>query len=179
MAALDERFLQRLGDLAYGEFLTDPIEVQAFMMKVFHGVERRFDGICLVAEHMALGEPSEPLRVLQEKAAQHGTRIRLLLQDEDAELGVRVHHHVASDIEYRSVPVSRVDLMVVDGMAILGFVNREGRMDYNQCFGGTDPRFVAFCQDYFDVVWARAKPVPQAVVRAAVRPVGIGKRVTN
>ncbi|MES2155702.1 MAG: ArsR family transcriptional regulator [bacterium] len=169
VAALDEPFLQRLGDLAYAEFLTDPLEVQAAMMRLFQGVEGRFDGICLVAEHMAMGDPSEPLKVLAQRASDHGTRVRLLLQDEDAQLGVRVHCGVAPGIEYRTVPVSRVDLMVTGNMAILGFVDRDGRMDYNQCFGGSDARFIAFCQDYFDVVWARAKIVPSGIVQAATR----------
>jgi predicted transcriptional regulator len=179
VASLDEPFLRRLDDLGFAEFLNDPIETQAATQRLFAGVRGHFDGICLVASHMAAGHSIGDLVSLQDACRTNGTRMRLVLQEEEARLGVQVHSALAARVEYRTVPVSRVDIAIGEGCAVAAFAQRDGRMDYNQAFFGTEARFVGFCRDYFEAVWARAKPVParllQEVARApppaALRPI--------
>lgn len=159
----------RVADLGAGQFLTDPIELHAAVDRVFESVRGRFDGICLIASHMAHEAPVGHLRALRDAAERHGTRFRLVLQEEEALLGVHVHAHVSDRFEYRTVPVSRVDVAIGDGSALVAFANRDGRMDYNQGFVGSDPRFMAFCQDLFEQTWARARPVAPTVLEQAAR----------
>jgi predicted transcriptional regulator len=61
-------------------------------------------------------------------------------------------------------------LSIGDGAAMLAFASRDGRMDMNYSFFGTDARFLGFCRDYFESVWSQAKPVAEAMVRASIKP---------
>lgn len=170
--ALGERHLLRVDDLGFAEFLNDPFEMMEGAHGVFRSVRERFDGICLPAAHIAEGHPSTHLVALRDAAKEHGTKVRLVLQDEEVVLGVQLHDPVSPRVEYRSVPVSRVDLAVSDEAAALAFAQRDGRMDYNAGFFERDPRFVGFCRDYFEFVWASARPVdPKARSAALATPI--------
>lgn len=154
---MDERFLLRLEDLAFAEFLQDPVEVFEGIKTTWGSVHTRFDGICLWADHIASGHtpPDGALDFVRER----NPSARLIVQNEDAIQAREVHDRLFPRIEYGLVTVSRVDMLIGDDTALLNFATRDGRLDYNQAFFGKDPRFVGFCRDYFDSVWAQAKPI--------------------
>lgn len=149
--AMGDRFLLRIEDLGAAEFLKDPVEVFEGIKSAWGSVRTRFDGICLWADHIASGHapPDGAFEFLRDR---HPAS-RLIVHDEDLLPAREFHDRILRDVQYRIVPVSRVDMIIGDDAAFLSFATPEGRVDYNQAFFGRDPRFVGFCRDQFDAMW--------------------------
>lgn len=174
---LEERFLLRLEELGYGDFVNDPLELNESVQHVFRSIRTRFDGECLIAQHVAKAtEDPSRMQALVETATKYQPTIRVIVQEEDAELGVQAHHGLSAHVEYRTLQSCRVDLGISDTAAVVAFAQRDGNLDYNSGFFGTDPRFLGWCRDYFDYKWSIARALAPARVESAIARVGPTRR---
>lgn len=155
---LSPPFLRRLDDLATCQVLTEPFAIFGAFQTLFRTIDKRFWSQWIIGQTVFDASQSDMQRELGQRLKERRPDVRIVALIEE----VPFYHDLVSPIEdlvqARTVSSAPASIALSDTHGMAHFNDRQGRIDLNHAFFGTDPRFLRFLADLVEEGFARGTP---------------------
>lgn len=158
MDELPHHLLRRIDVLAKADVVQGPFPLFRALEQVFTGVRTHFFSQWIIAETTFSEEQVALQQRLYEAIATHKPSVRAVVLEAERHLYAGFDQVPGLEVRLRaSGPIS---MAKSDGGAVLHFNRTGGGLDMETGFFGTDPAFMAWCDDLFGYFWETSREGP-------------------